>query len=164
MKKNVLNRAVSLYPRQGAIAFLPFFCTVLLGKWGYPTPENAILHPILHPKLSVNTGHPVPWCRKCRRFSKTFFIGGGGWKRCNGPETAKHRTSLSKSTDVLHRKYGCLSQRSPMFLFSEIAATVARPCLIEHATATESKVPGKQNTQIIQIKKRGQLLEPVSLL
>ena len=41
-----------------------------------------------------------------------------------------------------------------MFLFSEIAATVARPCLIEHATATESKVPGKQNTQITQQKKR----------
>ena len=25
-------------------------------------------------------------------------------------EDAKHRTSLSKSTDVLHRKYGCLHQ------------------------------------------------------
>ena len=33
-------------------------------------------------------------------------------------EEAKHRTSLGKSTDVLHRKYGCLPQRSPMFLFS----------------------------------------------
>ena len=29
-----------------------------------------------------------------------------------------HRTSLGKSTDVLHQKYGCLPQRSPMFLFS----------------------------------------------
>ena len=38
-----------------------------------PTPCAWILHPILHPKLSVNTGHLVPWCRKCRRFSKTFF-------------------------------------------------------------------------------------------
>ena len=75
MKKNVLNRAVSLYPRQGAIAFLPFFCTVLLGKWGYPTPENAILHPILHPKASVNTGRFGNGCRKCRIFSKTFFEG-----------------------------------------------------------------------------------------
>ena len=34
-------------------------------------------------------------------------------------EEAKHRTSLGKSTDVLHRKYGCLPQRSPMFLISE---------------------------------------------
>ena len=34
-------------------------------------------------------------------------------------EVAKHRTSLGKSTDVLHRKYGCLPQRSPMFLISE---------------------------------------------
>ena len=68
-------------------------------------------------------------------------------------EEAKHRTSLSKSTDVLLQKYGCFHQRSPMFLFSESAAIVARPCLIEHATATESKVPGKQNTQIIQKKK-----------
>ena len=38
-------------------------------------------------------------------------------------EEAKHRTSLSKSTDVLHQKYGCLPQRSPMFLFSGKGAT-----------------------------------------
>ena len=25
---------------------------------------------------------------------------------------------MGKSTDVLHRKYGCLPQRSPMFLIS----------------------------------------------
>ena len=48
-------------------------------------------------------------------FSKTFFRG----RRCNVLEVAKHRTSLGKSTDVLHRKYGCLPQRSPMFLISE---------------------------------------------
>ena len=34
-------------------------------------------------------------------------------------EEEKHRTSLSKSTEVLPRKYGGLYQRSPMFLFSE---------------------------------------------
>ena len=34
-------------------------------------------------------------------------------------EEKKHRTSLSKSSDVLHQKYGCLPQRSPMFSFSE---------------------------------------------
>ena len=38
--------------------------------------------------------------------------------RCSGPEDAKHRTSLGKSTDVLPQKYGCFHQRSPMFLFS----------------------------------------------
>ena len=38
-------------------------------------------------------------------------------------EEAKHRTSLSKSTDVLHRKYGCFYQRSPMFSISESYST-----------------------------------------
>ena len=38
--------------------------------------------------------------------------------RCSGPEDAKHRTSLGKSTDVLPQKYGCFHQRSPMFLYS----------------------------------------------
>ena len=95
---------------------------------------NQILHPILHPKSPVNTGHLRHGCRKCRLFFKNFFCG----KRNNGDfilrmlgiikasiaslsqndnsaEDAKHRTSLGKSTDVLHRKYGCLPQRSPMF-------------------------------------------------
>ena len=40
-------------------------------------------------------------------------------------EVAKHRTSLGKSTDVLHQKYGCLPQRSPMFLFSGKGAVKA---------------------------------------
>ena len=31
------------------------------------------LHPILHPKSSVNTKGFDAGCRKCRRFSKTFF-------------------------------------------------------------------------------------------
>ena len=31
------------------------------------------LHPILHPKSSVNTTGFYAGCRKCRRFSKTFF-------------------------------------------------------------------------------------------
>ena len=78
-----------------------------------PTPCTRILHPILHPKMSVNTGILVLWCRKCRRFTKTFFVEGG--ERCGGPESAKHRTSLTESTEVLHWKYGGLPQRSPMF-------------------------------------------------
>ena len=51
-------------------------------------------------------------------YSKTFFVERGREKVHIVPEVTKHRTSLGKSTDVLHRKYGCLPQRSPMFLFS----------------------------------------------
>ena len=97
---------------------------------------NQILHPILHPKAPVNTGYLRHGCRKCRLFFKNFFCG----KRNNGDyilrmlgiikasiaslslndnsaEDAKHRTSLGKSTDVSHQKYGCLPQRSPMFFW-----------------------------------------------
>ena len=35
--------------------------------------------------------------------------------RCSGPETAKHRTSLGKSTDVLPQKYGCFASKVRMF-------------------------------------------------
>ena len=52
-------------------------------------------------------------------FQKTFFVERGRAKVHIAPEVTKHRTSLGKSTDVLHRKYGCLPQRSPMFSFSE---------------------------------------------
>ena len=52
-------------------------------------------------------------------FPKTFFVERGREKLHIAPEVTKHRTSLGKSTDVLHRKYGCLPQRSPMFLISE---------------------------------------------
>ena len=48
-------------------------------------------------------------------FSKKFFC----VEKHPSPGVAKHRTSLGKSTDVLHRKYGCLPQRSPMFLIAE---------------------------------------------
>ena len=47
----------------------------------------------------------------------TFFVGKGG----DGPEVAKHRTSLMESTDVLHQKYRCFHQRSPIFLFSDFS-------------------------------------------
>ena len=79
---------------------------------------HLILHPILHPKSLVNTTGFFDGCRKCRRFSETFFVGGG---EKHGPEVAKHRTSLIESTDVLHQKCRCFHQRSPMFLFSEKA-------------------------------------------
>ena len=50
--------------------------------------------------------------------------------RCSGPESAKHRTSLGKSTDVLPQKYGCFHRRSPMFLFSGKCSPFER-CLQE---------------------------------
>ena len=52
-------------------------------------------------------------------FYKNIFFGEGEY--CVSEEE-KHRTSLSKSTEVLPRKYGGLHQRSPMFLFSESIA------------------------------------------
>ena len=114
--KTDLNRAVSL-------CILPLFCAFLQEKRGYPTPENAILHPILHPKSPVNTGILGYGCRKCRIFFQNIFR---RERRGSGLGVAKHRTSLGKSTDVLHRKYGCLPQRSPMFLISEKEESVER--------------------------------------
>ena len=71
-----------------------------------------ILHPILHPKLSVNSESLRQGVGNVVFFQKLFFKE----ERYNGPGVAKHRTSVGKSTDVLHQKYGCLHQRSPMFL------------------------------------------------
>ena len=80
-----------------------------------PTPDAHILHPILHPKLSVNTGHLAPWCRKCRRFSKTFFVEGGKGE-CDvavrkmqniGLLWAKVRMFCLKSTDVFIKEVRC---------------------------------------------------------
>ena len=69
LKETDLNRAVPL-------CILPLFCAFLQEKRGYPTPENAILHPILHPKSPVNTGILGYGCRKCRIFFQNFFRGG----------------------------------------------------------------------------------------
>ena len=71
----------------------------------YPTLYIRILHPILHPKSSVNTGHPVPWCRKCRRFSKTFFVEG----------RARRWSGSSKTSDFFDTKYGCFASKVRMF-------------------------------------------------
>ena len=115
-RKTDLNRAVSLCILQGTIPFWLFFCANLQEKQGYPTPGNIILHPILHPKSPVNTEILGYGCRKCRIFFQNIFR---RERRDSGLGVAKHRTSLGKSTDVLHRKYRCLPQRSPMFLISE---------------------------------------------
>ena len=79
--KTDLNRAVPL-------CILLLFCAFLQEKRGYPTPENTILHPILHRKSSVNTGSFIVWCRKCRMFFQNFFQrerrdSGPGGKGCS---------------------------------------------------------------------------------
>ena len=71
--KTNLNRAVSSSILQEAISYLPFFSHRFARKKRYPTPENPILHHILHPKLPVNTGYLWYGCRKCRFFTETFF-------------------------------------------------------------------------------------------
>ena len=105
MPKTDLNRAVSL-------CILPLFCAFLQEKRGYPTPENAILHPILHTKSPVITGILGYGCRKCRIFSKNFFCG-------ERKREVTHRPGSHKTSDFFGQKYGCLPQRSPMFLISE---------------------------------------------
>ena len=73
-----------------------------------PTPCARILHPILHPKSSVNTRNLTPWCRKCRRFSKTFFVEGER-------EKAVLRSGSSKTSDFFGQKYGCFASKVRMF-------------------------------------------------
>ena len=73
-----------------------------------PTPHTKILHPILHPKSSVNTGHLAPWCRKCRRISKTFFVEGGR-------KNAMQRSGKCKTSDFFGQKYGCFASKVRMF-------------------------------------------------
>ena len=80
-------------------------------------------------------------------YSKTFFVERGREKEHIAPEVTKHRTSLGKSTDVLHRKYGCLPQRSPMFLFSEKGSGQRVPILEEENTPSMEGVEyGKTGT------------------
>ena len=66
LKETDLNRAVPL-------CILLLFCAFLQEKRGYPTPGNAILHPILHRKPSVNTTCLGHGCRKCRIFFQNIF-------------------------------------------------------------------------------------------
>ena len=80
------------------IGNVPEVCSSVPNAWG-KMPENGtktcrilhqsyilhlILHPILHPKLPVNTEGLWCWCRKCRRFSKTFFQGEERDVACKG--------------------------------------------------------------------------------
>ena len=112
------------------------WCTIIplpaifrLENAGYLRLFHPFLNDILHPYIKSYT---LSYTRKCQSvkyfsmpgvgnvgyFHKTFFGENGEAFKENRPEDTKHRTSLGKSTDVLHRKYGCLPKRSPMFLFS----------------------------------------------
>ena len=100
-EKTNLNRAVPL-------CILLLFCAFLQEKRGYPTPENAILHPILHPKSPVNTGILGYGCRKCRIFSENFFC---GERKSEGT----HRPGSHKTSDFFGQKYGCFASKVRMF-------------------------------------------------
>ena len=116
------------------------WCTIIplpaifrLENAGYLRLFHPFLNDILHPYIkSYTLSYTLSYTRKCQSvkyfsmpgvgnvgyFHKTFFGENGEAFKENKPEDTKHRTSLGKSTDVLHRKYGCLPKRSPMFLFS----------------------------------------------
>ena len=116
------------------------WCTIIplpaifrLENAGYLRLFHPFLNDILHPYIkSYTLSYTLSYTRKCQSvkyfsmpgvgnvgyFHKTFFGENGEAFKENRPEDTKHRTSLGKSTDVLHRKYGCLPKRSPMFLFS----------------------------------------------
>ena len=97
LKKTDLNRAVPL-------CILLLFCAFLQEKRGYPTPENTILHPILHRKSSVNTGILGHGCRKCRIFFQNIFL-------CR--ETPQ--SGDCKTSDFFGQKYGCFASKVRMF-------------------------------------------------
>ena len=71
------------------------------------------LHPILHPKLPVNTGGFGRGCRKCRIFSKTFFRGRENMNRpalLNLEERTDEGRGSLPSPNLLH-----LPAPSPIF-------------------------------------------------
>ena len=72
--------------------------------------------------------------------NQTFFVEG---ERGCSPESAKHRTSLGKSTDVLPQNYGCFHRKSPMFLFSGKRAEQACSKLARQAIE-EDEVKGSR--------------------
>ena len=65
----------------------------------------------------------MPWCRKCRRFSKTFFVESG---------RARRQSGRCKTSDFFGQKYGCFaskvrmfpSKKSDVFVFRKGYATI----------------------------------------
>ena len=102
--KTGLNRAVSLNFRQETTSILPFIVCSFARDMRNPTPENPILHPILHPKTPVNTWCLGYGCRKCSFFQKLFFQRG---------ET--QRSGSCKTSDFFEQKYRCFASKVRMF-------------------------------------------------
>ena len=82
------------------------------------------LHPILHPKLSVNSESLRQGVGNVVFFTKLFFGGGvNAGMGCildrvkNG--NRKHRASLRKTSVLSRQNIGTFPQRSPMFFVSE---------------------------------------------
>ena len=96
---------------------------------------HFILHPNLHPKMPEFIRIFHTGCRKCRRFSKNFFLGG---ERKN-VETSytrrrtgipKHRTSLHKTSVLLRQNLRTFAQRSPMFcIFRTVLFCIIRTAI-----------------------------------
>ena len=105
-----------------------------------PTPNDVILHPILHPKSIAYKGVFVKGCRKCMFFFRNFFCGEvclramdddahhreHRTQHCHSRQFScgtasgnqKHRTSLKETSVLSRQNIGTLLQRSPMFSFS----------------------------------------------
>ena len=96
-EKTDLNRAVPL-------CILLLFCAFLQEKRGYPTPENTILHPVLHRKSLVNTTCLGHGCRKCRIFFQNIF-----------QREEMQRAGSRKTSDFFGQKYGCFASKVRMF-------------------------------------------------
>ena len=82
-----------------------------------------ILHPILHPKLSVNSESLRQGVGNVVFFTKLFWGGENAEMGCirdrvkNG--NRKHRASLRKTSVLSRQNIGTFPQRSPMFFVSE---------------------------------------------
>ena len=105
-----------------------------------PTPNDVILHPILHPKSIAYKGVFLKGCRKCMFFFRNFFCGEVCLRAMDDDErhrehrtqhchsrqfscgtasgNQKHRTSLKETSVLSRQNIGTLLQRSPMFSFS----------------------------------------------
>ena len=96
-----------------------------------PTSYTRNLHPILHPKSLVNTGYLLPWCRKCRTFSKTFFIEGREevvrkLKTAGFFGNKRQRSGSDKTLEFFGQKYGCFTSKVRMFSSQKSDVSVFR--------------------------------------
>ena len=74
---------------------------------------HFILHPNLHPKIPEFIRVFHTGCRKCRRFSKNFFLGGGE-EECRNVFYTKEDGN-PKTSDFFGQKYGGFALKVRMF-------------------------------------------------